>query len=83
MPSIVYVDSTRNELAGDDAGRQLRALRGRPEPGSVDVVAEELPDRPGSAGRLLGVGQRHTIPQLVAIILRQLKVANDERSVST
>jgi hypothetical chaperone protein len=79
MPSIVYIDATRNELAGDDAVDNY--IRFAADPSRARLMSSLktfLTDR-GLTHTDSDWGQRHTIPELVAIILRQLKRANDKR----
>lgn len=79
MPSIVYIDATRNELAGDDAVDNYIRFAADPSKARLmsslkSFLTDQRLTHTDSAW-----GQRHTIPQLVAIVLRQLKRANDRR----
>lgn len=79
MPSIVYIDATRNELAGSDAVDNYIRFAADPSRARLmsslkSFLTDQRLTHTDSAW-----GQRHTIPQLVAIVLGQLKRANDQR----
>ncbi len=79
MPSIVYIDSTRNRLAGIDAVDNY--VRFATDPSRARIMSSLksfLTDRSFQL-TTTAWGERFTMPDLVAIILRELKRANDER----
>jgi hypothetical chaperone protein len=79
MPSIVYVDATRNRLSGLDAVDNY--IRFAADPSRARLMSSLktfLTDRTFKQ-TTAAWGERYTMPDLVAIILRQLKRANDRR----
>lgn len=76
LPSIVYVDATRNRMAGTDAVQQY--LVANPEQARLmSSLKTFLTDTTFDATE--SWGQRFTLAELVSIILRQLKVAADRQ----
>ncbi len=76
LPSIVYVDATRNRLAGIDVVQQY--LVANPDRARLmSSLKTFLTDANLAATE--SWGQRFTVAELVSIILRQLKVAGDRQ----
>jgi hypothetical chaperone protein len=79
MPSIVYVDATRNRLAGLDAvDNYIRFAADASRARLMSSLKSFLTDR-SFKYTTAAWGERYTMPELVAIILRQLKRVNDQR----
>jgi hypothetical chaperone protein len=79
MPSIVYVDATRNRLAGFDAvDNYLRFGAQQMQARLMSSLKSFLADDAFSSTECAW-GEQFTMPDLVAILLRQLKRVNDVR----
>lgn len=79
MPSIVYVDATGNRLAGIDAVENYITFAADPSRARLmSSLKSFLTDRTFQH-TTCAWGDRFTMPDLVAIILRQLKQSNDRR----
>ena len=79
MPSIVYVDATRNRLAGQDAvDNYIRLAADSSRARLMSSLKSFLSDRSFDHTDCAW-GERFTMPDLVAIILRELKRVNDRR----
>ena len=79
MPSIVYVDATRNRLAGIDAVENYITFAADPNRARLmSSLKSFLTDRTFQ-NTTCAWGDVFTMPDLVAIILRQLKQSNDRR----
>ena len=76
LPSIVYVDDTRNRLAGTDAVQQY--LVANPDRARLMSSLKTFLTDPNLTATE-SWGQRFTLPDLVAVILRQLKTSADRR----
>ena len=79
MPSIVYVDATRNRLAGQDAvDNYIRLAADSSRARLMSSLKSFLTDRSFDHTDCAW-GEQFTMPDLVAVILRELKRVNDRR----
>jgi hypothetical chaperone protein len=76
LPSIVYVDDTRNRLAGTDAVQQY--LVANPDRARLMSSLKTFLTDPHLEATE-SWGQRFTLPELVAVILRHLKTSADRQ----
>lgn len=76
LPSIIYLDSGGNELAGNDAVRQY-LIPGPPETRRLLSSLKTVLADPGFVETTSPWGQTHTIDSLVAVLLRRLKRSAD------
>ena len=76
LPSIVYVDATRNRLAGNDAVQQY--LVADPDRARIMSSLKMFLTDP-TLEHTESWNQRFTLPELVSVILRQLKDAADRQ----
>jgi hypothetical chaperone protein len=76
LPSIIYIDETGNELAGNDAVRQF-LVTGPPSARLMSSVKTFLAD-PSVVETTSPWGTTYSIQELVAILLRHLKRRADQ-----
>ncbi len=76
LPSIVYVDATRNRLAGNDAVQQY--LVADPDRSRIMSSLKMFLTDP-TLEYTESWNQRFTLPELISVILRQLKDAADRQ----
>ena len=79
MPSIVYVDATRNRLAGVDAVDNYIRFAADPSRARLMSSLKTFLTDLSFDHTTTAWGEQYTMPGLVAVILAQMKRTNDRR----
>jgi hypothetical chaperone protein len=79
MPSILYIDATRNELAGNDAVEAYLAFAADPSRARLMSSLKSFLTFERFKYTDTAWGDRYTMKDLVAVILRHLKRVNDRQ----